>query len=152
VSDAPLSEEQIAALLAGNAFDAAATDSAPAAGPAAPASPTVAPAGPAVEEVVFGELHPVDAPLESEADITLLLDVPLTITVELGQATMTIRELLELGQGAIKRLDRKAGQPVDVLVNGHRLARGEVVVLDEDFGIRVTDIVSKAQRVQSMGA
>jgi flagellar motor switch protein FliN len=71
--------------------------------------------------------------------------------VELGQATVTIRDLLELGQGSILPLDRRAGEPVDVLVNGQRLARGEVVVIDEDFGIRVTDVVSRSDRLRSMG-
>jgi flagellar motor switch protein FliN/FliY len=106
---------------------------------------------PLVEDIALDELHPIEAPLDDRAQIELLLDVPLAITVELGQATVTIRDLLELGQGSILPLDRRAGEPVDVLVNGQRLARGEVVVIDEDFGIRVTDVVSRSDRLRSMG-
>ena len=110
------------------------------------------PPEPVIENVLLEGLHPVQAPLAQEADIDLLMDVPLAIAVELGQATVTIRELLDLGKGSVLRLDRRAGEPVDVLVNGQVLARGEVVVYDEDFGIRITDVVSQADRVRSMGA
>ena len=92
------------------------------------------------------------APIDQQADIDLLLDVPLQITVELGQAKRTIRELLELGQGSILHLTRHAGEPVDVLVNGQHIARGEVVVIDENFGIRVTEVVSPADRLRTMAA
>ena len=72
--------------------------------------------------------------------------------MELGQAKRTIRELLELGQGSILHLTRHAGEPVDVLVNGQHIARGEVVVIDENFGIRVTEVVSPADRLRTMAA
>ncbi len=107
---------------------------------------------PLIEEVSFAELPPVHAPIDQLADIDLLLDVPLQITVELGQAKRTIRELLELGQGSILHLTRHAGEPVDVLVNGQHIARGEVVVIDENFGIRVTEVVSPADRLRTMAA
>jgi flagellar motor switch protein FliN/FliY len=107
---------------------------------------------PLIEEVSFAELPPVHAPIDQHADIDLLLDVPLQITVELGQAKRTIRELLELGQGSILHLTRHAGEPVDVLVNGQHIARGEVVVIDENFGIRVTEVVSPADRLRTMAA
>jgi len=94
----------------------------------------------------------VRAPIDERAEIDLLLDVPLQITVELGQARRTIRELLELGQGSILHLTRHAGEPVDVLVNGQHIARGEVVVIDENFGIRVTEVVSPAERLRTMAA
>jgi flagellar motor switch protein FliN/FliY len=71
----------------------------------------------------------------------LLSDVSMTVTAELGRARMTVRELLELAPGAIVELDRTAGMPIDVLVNGTVVARGEVVVVDEEFGVRVTEIV-----------
>ncbi len=107
---------------------------------------------PLIEEVSFTDLPPVHAPIDQLADIDLLLDVPLQITVELGQAKRTIRELLELGQGSILHLTRHAGEPVDVLVNGQHIARGEVVVIDENFGIRVTEVVSPADRLRTMAA
>jgi flagellar motor switch protein FliN/FliY len=140
--DGPLTPEQIEALLEAEA------------GPAVPAAPAAPPAvaGPLIEEVAFTELPPVRAPMDELADIDLLLDVPLQITVELGQARRTIRELLELGQGSILHLTRHAGEPVDVLVNGQHIARGEVVVIDENFGIRVTEVVSPAERLRTMAA
>jgi flagellar motor switch protein FliN/FliY len=107
---------------------------------------------PLIEDVTFAELPAVHAPIEQQAEIDLLLDVPLQITVELGQAKRTIRELLELGQGSILHLTRHAGEPVDVLVNGQHIARGEVVVIDENFGIRVTEVVSPADRLRTMAA
>jgi flagellar motor switch protein FliN len=172
MADEPLSQDAIEALLAAEASgDEPAAESASADGPLsqddieallsaeelpadAPADPDQAPPAafePLVEEIALDELHAMEAPLDETAQIELLLDVPLAITVELGQATVTIRELLELGQGSILPLDRRAGEPVDVLVNGQRLARGEVVVIDEDFGIRVTDVVSRRDRLRSMG-
>ncbi len=81
------------------------------------------------------------------SNIDLLLDVPLPVAVELGRVDMTIRDILDLGPGAVVELDRTAGEPVDILVNGKLVARGEVVVIDENFGVRVVDIVSPAERV-----
>ncbi len=141
--DGPLSQEDIEALLAGESVPVPASE---AERPATFDAPL-----PLVEDIALDELYPIEAPLDDRAQIELLLDVPLAITVELGQATVTIRDLLELGQGSILPLDRRAGEPVDVLVNGQRLARGEVVVIDEDFGIRVTDVVSRSDRLRSMG-
>ena len=106
---------------------------------------------PLIEEVELEQLLPFDADPSSETDIGLLLEVPLSISVELGRTSLTIRELLALGQGSILQLDRHAGEPVDVLVNGKRLARGEVVVIDEDFGIRVTEVVTPEERISGMG-
>jgi len=80
-------------------------------------------------------------------NIDLLLDVPLPIAVELGRTNMAIRDILDLGPGSVVELDRSAGEPVDILVNGKLVARGEVVVIDESFGVRVVDIVSPAERV-----
>lgn len=81
--------------------------------------------------------------------LDLVLDVPLRVTVELGRTRMQIRDVLELGKGSVVELDKLAGEPVDLLVNGKLIARGEVVVIDENFGIRVTDIVSPAERFSS---
>ena len=110
------------------------------------------PAGePLIEEIELEQLLPFDGDPGTETDIGLLLEVPLSISVELGRTSLTIRELLALGQGSILQLDRHAGEPVDVLVNGKRLARGEVVVIDEDFGIRVTEVVTPEERISGMG-
>jgi flagellar motor switch protein FliN/FliY len=150
-----LSQAQIEAILAGGSPEEAAAPphTADAFGAAA-ALPTVTmPAEPApvIEDVAFDTLYEIDTPVDRPSGIEVLMDVPLSITVELGQATVTIRDLLDLGQGSILRLNRHAGEPVDVLVNGRRLARAEVVVMEEDFGIRVTDVVSPAERLRSMG-
>jgi flagellar motor switch protein FliN/FliY len=73
-------------------------------------------------------------------DLSLVLDVPVEVSVEVGRTTMTIRETLAIAPGSIIPLDRMAGEPVDLLVNGRRIARGEVVVVDEEFGLRITEI------------
>jgi len=80
-------------------------------------------------------------------NINLLLDVPMTLTVELGRTTKLVQDILGLGEGSIIELDKLAGEPVDLLVNGKLIAKGEVVVIDENFGVRVTDIVSPAERL-----
>ncbi len=80
-------------------------------------------------------------------NINLLLDVKLALTVELGRTQMLVKDILGLGEGSIIELDKLAGEPVDLLVNGKLIARGEVVVIDENFGVRVTDIVSPEQRL-----
>lgn len=83
-------------------------------------------------------------------DIGLLLDVEMTMTVELGRTTKLVKDILGLGEGSIIELDKLAGEPVDLLVNGKLIARGEVVVIDENFGVRVTDIVSQDERFKSV--
>ncbi|TAL39452.1 MAG: flagellar motor switch protein FliN [Spirochaetes bacterium] len=83
-------------------------------------------------------------------NISLLLDVPMTLTVELGRTRQLVKDILGLGEGSIIELDKLAGEPVDLLVNGKLIARGEVVVIDENFGVRVTDIVSKDERLSKM--
>jgi len=80
-------------------------------------------------------------------NISLLMDVPLQIAVELGRTTKKIREILEFGQGSIIELDKLAGEPVDILVNGRVIAKGEVVVIDESFGVRITDIIHPSKRL-----
>lgn len=84
------------------------------------------------------------------ASIDLLMDVPLRISVVLGKATMTIRDVLALGQGSVVELDKMAGEPVDIVVNDKLIAHGEVVVVDENFGVRVTDIVTLEKRLNSL--
>ena len=82
----------------------------------------------------------------SRSGMDLILDVQLQVTVELGRTTLKVREVLALGPGAVVELDKHAGEPVDVVVNNKRVARGEVVVIDENFGVRVTEIIDKDQR------
>ena len=81
-------------------------------------------------------------------NLNLILDVAVTLALEVGRARMSVRHLLQLAPGAIVELDRLAGEPLDVLVNGVRIARGEVVVVDEKFGIRLTDVVSPTERME----
>ena len=83
-------------------------------------------------------------------NISLILDVPMTLTVELGRTTQLVQDILGLGEGSIIELDKLAGEPVDLLVNGKLIAKGEVVVIDENFGVRVTDIVSPADRLAGL--
>lgn len=96
------------------------------------------------------------APLTNEpvevnaANISLIQDVPLQVTVELGRTKKSIREILEFSTGSIIELDKLAGEPVDIHVNGQLTAKGEVVVIDENFGVRITEIVSPMERVQSL--
>lgn len=82
--------------------------------------------------------------------IDFLLDIPLTFKVELGRTKMLIKDLLQLGQGSVIELDKLAGEPMEILVNDRLIAKGEVVVVNEKFGIRVTDILSPAERVRQL--
>ena len=82
----------------------------------------------------------------NESNINLILDVPLQVTVELGRTKKTIKEILDLATGSIVELDKLAGEPVEIQINGHYLAKGEVVVIDENFGVRITEIASPAER------
>jgi flagellar motor switch protein FliN/FliY len=84
--------------------------------------------------------HDMGAAAEGEADLARLHDVPVELAVEIGRTRMTIGETLALGPGAIVSLNRLAGEPVDLLVNGTPIARGEVVVIDEEFGLRITEV------------
>lgn len=90
------------------------------------------------------------APTSGEQNLALLLDIPLQVTVELGRTKKQIRDILDLSPGAIVELDKLAGEPVDILVNNKLIAKGEVVVIDENFGVRVTDIISQWDRIQKL--
>jgi flagellar motor switch protein FliN len=83
-------------------------------------------------------------------NIDFLLDIPMSITVYVGSTKMAIRDLLQLAQGSVIELDKLAGEPMEVMVNNKLVARGEVVVVNEKFGIRLTDVVSAAERVQQL--
>ena len=101
-----------------------------------------------VKEQVFPGNQP-PAPTETAASrrLELLLDVPLELSVEIGRTRMSIQELLSLGPGSVIELDKVAGEALDILVNGRLVARGEAVVVNDKFGIRITDIVSPAERI-----
>ena len=83
-------------------------------------------------------------------NLELILDVPLAVTVELGRVRMPVRNLLALGAGSIIELAKLAGEPLDVLINGKPVARGEAVMVNEKFGVRLTEIVSPSERVESL--
>jgi len=85
-----------------------------------------------------------------EANLDLILDIPLAVTVELGRSKMLINDLLQLGQGSVIELTKLVGDPLEVLVNDKLVARGEVVVVNEKFGVRLTDIVTPMERVKSL--
>ena len=91
-----------------------------------------------------------DTPTGEKKSLDLILDIPLTVTVELGRNKMLINDLLQLGQGSVIELKKLVGEPLEVLVNQKLVARGETVVVNEKFGVRLTDIVSPMERVQSL--
>ncbi len=102
-----------------------------------------------VKRAEFQQLRPSDEIVQKE-NVDRLMDVSLTLSVELGRKHMQIREILDLGPGKIIELDKLAGEPVDLLVNGKLLAKGEVVVVDENFGVRITDLINPKDRVRSL--
>ena len=85
-----------------------------------------------------------------EANLDVILDIPVTLSMEIGRTEITINDLLQLGQGSVVELERLAGEPMDVMVNGTLIAHGEVVVVDEKFGIRLTDVVSPTERIKKL--
>ena len=108
-------------------------------------SPAQPPPNVTVQPVQFAPLKPTMLPV-TDTNIGLILDVPLQVTVELGRTRKLIREILELGPGSVIELDKLAGEPVDILVNGKQIAKGEVVVIDENFGVRITEIIGQLDR------
>ncbi len=89
-------------------------------------------------------------PGEGNPDLDTILDIPVNIAMEVGSTSITIRNLLQLNQGSVIELDRLAGEPLDVLVNGTLIAHGEVVVVNEKFGIRMTDVISPSERIKRL--
>ncbi len=85
-----------------------------------------------------------------ETNLDVILDIPVTLSMEIGRTELPIHNLLQLNQGSVVELDRLAGEPLDVLVNGTLIAHGEVVVVNEKFGIRLTDVISPAERVKNL--
>jgi flagellar motor switch protein FliN len=112
---------------------------------------SAAPPPTAVHPVQFMPLTPDLASAHQVHGIELLMDVALEVSVELGRSHMSIAEILALRTGSVIELDKLAGEPVDVSVNGTLVARGEVVVVDEKFGVRITEVVSRARRMASLG-
>jgi flagellar motor switch protein FliN len=103
-----------------------------------------------VTNVHFDELKKKMPDNKTTFDLDFILDIPLTLTCELGRSKMLISELLQLGQGSVLELTKLAGEPMDIYVNQRLIARGEVVVVNEKFGVRLTDIVSPAERVNKL--
>ena len=99
---------------------------------------------------VFGKLAPGNAANGQASDIDLILDIPVQLTVELGRTKIPIRHILQLAQGSVVELDGLAGEPMDVLVNGCLIAQGEVVVVNDKFGIRLTDIITPSERIRKL--
>lgn len=87
---------------------------------------------------------------EEDRNLDLILDIPLKVTVELGRTKMVVSELLNLGQGSVVELNKLAGEPMEILVNNKMVARGEAVVVNEKFGVRLTDIISPTERVEQL--
>lgn len=111
----------------------------------APAAPST-PAG----DRVFPPLQSNTGSDIAKGDIDRVLDVPVQLTVELGRTRITIKNLLQLSQGSVVELDGLAGEPMDVFINGYLIAQGEVVVVNDKFGIRLTDIVTPSERIQKL--
>ncbi|MDX3894108.1 flagellar motor switch protein FliN [Pusillimonas sp.] len=89
-------------------------------------------------------------PAEGESDIDLIMDIPVQLSVELGRTRLTIKNILQLGQGSVVELDGLAGEPMDIFVNGYLIAQGEVVVVDDKYGIRLTDIITPSDRLSRL--
>lgn len=101
----------------------------------------------AVELHEFEDQKPASS---TNPDLDVILDIPVSISMEVGRTSITIRNLLQLNQGSVIELDRLAGEPLDVLVNGTLIAHGEVVVVNEKFGIRMTDVISPSERIKKL--
>ena len=98
----------------------------------------------------FEQLVPDKNNAIREGDLDIILDIPVTLTVEVGHAKISIRKLLQLNQGSVVELDRLVGESLDVRVNGTLIAHGEVVVIDDKFGVRLTDVISTAERLEKL--
>jgi flagellar motor switch protein FliN/FliY len=99
---------------------------------------------------IFEKFSGSGARNEAPGDIDLILDIPVQLTVELGRTKVPIKNLLQLAQGSVVELDGMAGEPMDVLVNGCLIAQGEVVVVNDKFGIRLTDIITPSERIRKL--
>lgn len=157
-STAPAVDDWAAALA--EQAEVEATQAAPALGgalldddefPAKPRGPAAKPPGDDYQRAAFQDLHAdANANRTGDGNLDVILDIPVTISMEIGRSRIAIRNLLQLNQGSVVELDRLAGEPMDVLVNGTLIAHGEVVVVNEKFGIRLTDVISPAERVKKL--
>lgn len=102
------------------------------------------------ESVALDKIQNTSSGSGEDINLDVILDIPVTISMEIGHTKINIRNLLQLNQGSVVELDRMAGEPLDVVVNGTLIAHGEVVVVNEKFGIRLTDIISPAERVRKL--
>lgn len=107
-------------------------------------------AGGEIAAAGFDSLVDEGVPGDAEVNLDVILDIPVTISMEIGRSRINIRNLLQLNQGSVIELDRLAGEPMDVLINGTLIAHGEVVVVNEKFGIRLTDVISPVERVRKL--
>ena len=98
----------------------------------------------------FDNLQDEGQPAGRDVNLDVILDVPVTLSMEVGRTRIPIRNLLQLNQGSVVELDRAAGEPLDVFVNGTLVAHGEVVVVNEKFGIRLTEVISPAERIRKL--
>jgi len=98
----------------------------------------------------FDDLKPDENKGGNPSDLDVVLDIPVTLAVEVGHTKVSIRQLLQLNQGSVVELDRLAGEPLDIKVNGTLIAHGEVVVVNDMFGIRLTDIISASERIEKL--
>lgn len=103
-----------------------------------------------VQQAQFASFDAANISQAEARNLNMLLDIPLSVTVELGRTKRSVKEILELSGGSIIELDKLAGEPVDILVNSRLIAKGEVVVIDENFGVRITDILSQAERLNNL--
>ena len=104
----------------------------------------------AAQPAEFEQMQDDSQPAGGDVNLEVILDVPVTLSMEVGRTRVPIRNLLQLNQGSVVELDRAAGEPLDVFVNGTLIAHGEVVVVNERFGIRLTDVVSPAERLRKL--
>jgi flagellar motor switch protein FliN len=115
------------------------------------AASDAAPSAPRAPMEEFAPAPKLNLPVNMEGpNLDVILDIPVSISMEVGNTDITIRNLLQLNQGSVIELDRLAGEPLDVLVNGTLIAHGEVVVVNEKFGIRLTDVISPSERIKKL--
>ena len=147
-SNAGLSEEDRMAAEWAAALDESKPEPAAAAAASAVAMPGVR--GVSVTAATFTNFSEAPAAVASGNDLNMILDIPVQLTVELGRTRIPIKHILQLAQGSVVELEALAGEPMDVLVNGYLIAQGEVVVVNDKFGIRLTDIVTPSERMRRL--
>ncbi|MHB8231578.1 MAG: flagellar motor switch protein FliN [bacterium] len=118
--------------------------------PAEAETPSVSAVKKPVKKLEFASFDESDKTAEAPKNLDFILDIPLTISVELGRTKMVINDMLQLGQGSVIELAKLAGEPLDIYVNGKLMARGEVVLVNDKFGVRLTDIISPVERVKKL--